>query len=131
MSVLDASALLAFLQDERGAEMVEQALKDGAYMSAVNLGELLSKVSDQGSDPDDFHKQLMRSGTIGKGVTIVPCDEEDAVAISKIRRSSKQVGLSLGDRACIALGIKLGMPILTTDRLWSKLNIEADIKVIR
>jgi ribonuclease VapC len=130
-SVLDASALLAFFSQEPGADAVEQAIRAGAFISTVNLAEVLTKVSDIGNDPERFHAQLVEQGILGGNIVVKPLREGDAVAISKLRSKTKRLGLSLGDRACLALGAVLRLPVLTADKDWLKLDLGVEIRVIR
>jgi len=130
-SVLDASALLAFFSQESGADVVEQAIRAGAFISTVNLAEVLTKVSDIGNDPERFYDRLVEQGVLGDNIVVKPVREGDAVAISKLRAKTKRLGLSLGDRACLALGAVLHLPVLTADKDWLKLDLGVEIRVIR
>jgi PIN domain nuclease of toxin-antitoxin system len=129
--VLDASALLAYLQDESGTEQVAEAMESGTVMSAANWAEVLSKLADEGEDPYTVASQLAVRGLIGGAIEVVSLTEADAIEIARLRPLTRTSGLSLGDRACLALGTRLRIPILTADRLWASLKIELEIKVIR
>jgi ribonuclease VapC len=129
--VLDASAFLAFLGAEVGADTVQQAIRTGAFISAVNLAEVLSKVSEVGRDPEQLYAELMEHRVLGYGIVVRPFREEDAVAISKLRVRTKKFGLSLGDRTCLALGAALQLPILTADKSWLRLDLGLAIELIR
>lgn len=110
--VLDASALLAFLQGEEGADRVEAALLDG-YVSAANWSEVAQKVLARDAD-----WQLTATLLHSYGLTIEPVSQQDAeVAASLWQRGS---GLSLADRLCLALGERLSVPVLTADKAWGK-----------
>lgn len=110
MSVLDASAVLAFISGERGADLVEEALP-GGMIGAANWAEVLQKVRARGGDP-----VVVRTLLRGYGVQIEDVRESDGeVAPVMWRRGS---GLSLGDRLCLALGERLDVPSLTADRAW-------------
>jgi PIN domain nuclease of toxin-antitoxin system len=122
-SVLDASALLAYLQDESGAEVVEEALARGSAMSAANWAEVLSKLAEAGQKPETVAKRLTDAGLLGTALTIVPLDSALAIEIGKLRPRTKPMGLGLGDRACLSLGRTLGLPVITTDRAWVSLKI--------
>ena len=130
-SVLDASALLAYLNDEAGADVVEDGLLRGSVISAVNLAEVLSKLAEVGEDPQDVTQNLKRRGLLGGSLLVSPLGDNDAVMIARLHRGSKTHGLSLGDRACLGLALRLKIPALTADRAWSRLNVAAKIEPIR
>jgi ribonuclease VapC len=129
--VLDASAFLAYLQNEAGSSVVEAALLQRASMSVVNWIEVLSKVADLGDDPQALTQDLEAQGVLGQDLEIVAMNQADALAIAQLRPLTKSIGLSLGDRACIALGERLGLPVLTSDRVWASLDLGAEIRLIR
>jgi PIN domain nuclease of toxin-antitoxin system len=124
--VLDASALLAYLLDEAGAGEVEQALADEAVIGAVNLAEVLSKLSDGGEDPDSA-----MGGITVLPLEVVPFDEDLAVESARLRPHSASAGLSLGDRACLALGRRLARRVLTADGAWVGLIPNIDVVALR
>jgi PIN domain nuclease of toxin-antitoxin system len=126
--VLDASALLAALRDEPGVENLpsEWEMQDHAVMSTVNLCEVQSKLVVDGIQPDDAWDAMLSAIH-----TPVALDEEQAKLAGSLRLQTRKLGLSLGDRACIALGLTLKMPIYTADRQWSKLKIGSEIHMIR
>ena len=124
-AVLDASALLALLNSEPGSRIVEENLEDAA-MSAVNLSEVVSKLSERGMPAD-----AVRDALESLGLAVHPFDTEMAYAAGTLRAATRRLGLSLGDRACLALGLALGAPILTTDTTWKKLKIGAKVRAIR
>lgn len=129
--VLDASALLAHLNDEAGADNVEEALVRGAAISAANFAEVLSKLSEVDEDPARTVDGLRRQGLLGTKLAVQPVTEEDAVTIARLYRVTRAHGLSLGDRACLALAIRLGLPAMTADRAWTGLKAGVTIKTIR
>jgi ribonuclease VapC len=129
--VLDASALLAHLTDEPGADTVEKALIRGSAMSAVNLAEVLSKLADAGEDPAEVSDRLRRQGLVGGRLLVVPFTADDAVTIAALRRRTMARGLSLGDRACLALALRLGLPAMTADRSWANIRLGVRIETIR
>ena len=129
--MLDASAFLAYLRDETGAEIVENALIDGCYISIINWVEVLSKVVDLGESPDEIIKRLRDEGLLENSLEIIACNEEDATTIAKFRPLTKSAGLSLGDRACLALGKRLNLPVLTADKVWTSLSLGITINLIR
>ncbi|MGB3206679.1 MAG: type II toxin-antitoxin system VapC family toxin [Crinalium sp.] len=130
-SVLDASAFLAYLRDEQGSESVETALINGCYISIINWAEVLSKIVDLGEDPNEIMTQLQDEGLLQNSLKIVSCTEEDAITIAQLRVLTKSAGLSLGDRACLALGKRLNLPVLTADKIWTSLSIGIAITLIR
>jgi PIN domain nuclease of toxin-antitoxin system len=124
--VLDASALLALLSREKGWEQVEQAIAGGAAISTVNVAEVVSKLSDAG----------MPETTIGQvldllGLEIVDFNRSQAHHTGMLRPHTKHLGLSLGDRACLALAGTRNLPALTTDRAWENLRLDVTIQMIR
>jgi PIN domain nuclease of toxin-antitoxin system len=123
--VLDASALLALLNSERGSHVVEESLPDAA-ISAVNLSEVVSKLSER-----DMPGAMVRTAVEALDLDIRSFDADLAFSAGLLRPATRGLGLSLGDRACLALGLLLSATILTTDRSWKKLKIGATIRVIR
>jgi ribonuclease VapC len=124
-AVIDASALLALLNDEPGADVVAEALQQGV-ISAVNLSEVVAKLCDAGMPEKAIHQALQPLG-----IEIVPFDEDQAYQAGLLRASTQDFGISLGDRACLSLAKKLGIDALTADRAWTELSIGVTIKVIR
>jgi PIN domain nuclease of toxin-antitoxin system len=129
--VLDASALLAYLNDEPGAQVVEDALVRGSAMSAVNMAEVLSKLTEIGEDPDDVTKELERRGLLGGKLAVFPLTAADAVVIANLHRKTKAHGLSLVDRACLGLALRLRVPAVTADRAWLRLRVAVKVEAIR
>lgn len=109
--VLDASAILAFLQGEAGSDRVEAALDDGAVVGAANWSEVAQKVRARGADWG-----LVQALLDSYGIVVEPVDRDDADrAAARWRVGS---GLSLGDRLCLALGDRLDAEVLTADTAW-------------
>jgi ribonuclease VapC len=123
--VLDASALLALLNAEPGNEEVERSIP-GAAISAVNLSEVVAKLNEAG-----MSEKAVRSALEDIEIDIHPFDRESAYRTGALRTATKKLGLSLGDRACIALGGQLQRPVLTADRNWRDLELGIEIRVIR
>ena len=123
--VLDASAVLAFLRREPGAERVEPRLP-GARMSAVNHAEVLQKGIETGATMDD-----VRSAVALLQLEIVPFDAEQATLAAALWPSARPKGLSLADRCALAVALRLERPVLTADREWGILQIGVEIEVIR
>ena len=108
-AVLDASALIALLADEPGADEVS-GLVTGSLMSAVNLAEVLQWGIRRGEVIDTLPSALQRSG-----LRFVDFDPEQAVEAATLWSAGRSVGLSLGDRACLGLARKLGLPAITAE----------------
>ena len=123
--VLDASALLALLNAEPGAEEVEQAIP-GAAISAVNLSEVVAKLAENGMPVDAILEVL---GDIE--LEIHAFDAALAYETGFLRTQTRSLGLSLGDRACVALGKYLKAPVFTTDRNWKDLEVGVEVRLIR
>jgi PIN domain nuclease of toxin-antitoxin system len=100
-------------------------------MSAVNLAEVLSKLAEVGQAPASMNEDLWRRGLIGGQLAIEPLTSEDAVTIAELHRRTRSHGLSFGDRACLALALRLKLPALTADRSWARLRVGVNIETIR
>lgn len=127
--VLDASALMAYYYRESGADVVDSAISKGAVISTVNWSEVLSKISDKGEDIISFASKIYQEEF--DWLTVIPMTEPDAVQIAQLRQPTKLLGLSLGDRACLALGMRLKLTVLTADQVWKNLAIGVPIVMIR
>jgi ribonuclease VapC len=114
--VLDASALLALLQNEPGAEVVADLLTHGV-MSAINLSEVVAKLTDHG-----MPLEAAREAIDGLPIDVHSFDRDAAFAVGELRRATRRAGLSLGDRACLALAAHLGVAAVTADRAWASLG---------
>jgi PIN domain nuclease of toxin-antitoxin system len=123
--VIDASALLAFLNQEPGAEAVEEHL-DAAAVSAVNWCETYGKLRQAGVGGD-----ALVDGFAETGIEIWPFDAEDARLAGELAGLAREAGLSLADRACLALAGRLGVPAVTADRAWLSLDIGVEVIGIR
>jgi PIN domain nuclease of toxin-antitoxin system len=123
--VLDASALLALLAEEPGADEVE-ALLDGAVLSAVNLSEVLQKSEEHGIDTDGLEFDLE-----ALGLELRPFDVTQARAAAEIWAKVPRAGLSLGDRACLALARTIGGTAVTMDRRWSSTKHGVKVRLRR
>lgn len=124
-AVIDASALLALLNAEPGADTVAQALP-GAVISAVNLSEVVAKLSQAG-----LPEKAVRQALQPLGPSVEPFEEEQAYQAGLLHAATRRLGLSLGDRACLSLAQKLGVTALTADKTWAQLSPGASIRVIR
>lgn len=124
--VYDASALLAVVFSEPGAEVViEQLTEPGGEISAANLAEVGSKMAERGLTAGQVQHELALFA-----LDVAPLDERQAMLVAGLRTSTLALGLSLGDRCCLALAQTRGATILTADRSWKKLK-GFDIKLIR
>lgn len=123
--VLDASALLALLNEEPGADAVRARLEE-ATISAVNLSEVLAVLMTVGLQPEQA-RQLLAD----LALAVAPFDEDQAIRAAKLRESTRAIGLSLGDRACLALGEAHGALVLTADRAWRQFDSPVEIFLIR
>jgi PIN domain nuclease of toxin-antitoxin system len=130
-AILDASALLAYLRDEPGADAVADAVATGATISTVNLGEVLSRVADRGADPARVARQMTDRGLLDGPITVEPFTTADAIEVARLRPLTRDLGLSLGDRACLSLARRLDAPVLTADSAWSKLDLPLKLRQIR
>ena len=124
-AVLDASALIAFIRNEPGAEIVAAALT-GACISAVNLAETIGKMVAHGRTLDDTAHQIERLR-----IPTIAFDAAHAKTAASLEKPARELGLSLGDRACLALGLVLGLPVLTADDHWRELDVGVVIELIR
>ena len=129
--VLDASALLAHLRDEPGADVVAEAIASGAVISTVNLAEVFSRVADRGEDPAKFAAELTQSGLLDGAITVEPFTAADAIDAGRLRPLTRDAGLSLGDRACLALARRLDAPALTADTDWQGVAHGVELRPIR
>lgn len=123
--VLDASALLAYLQAEPGSDQVEAVL-DGAGMCTVNWAEVVQKAKAA-----EVETSTLRADLEALGLELQPFTSSQAEIAAELWQSTRDVGLSLGDRACLALGLDTGRPALTTDRAWQQISVGVEIKLIR
>jgi ribonuclease VapC len=122
-AVLDASALIAFLRKEKGAERVQETLAS-ACISAVNVSETIAKLAEYGKSVEEISLHIDRLQ-----IPVVPFDEEQARMAASLREPTRAVGLSLGDRACLALALQRGLPALTTETVW--LGWDVGVKVVK
>ena len=124
--ILDASALLALIKNEAGAVMVERLLGN-VVMSSINVSEVAAVLLNNAMTLEECQSCILPFIS-----QIIPFDHTQAFQAAALRTQTKAKGLSLGDRACIALGITLQLPIYTADKVWSELQLNnADIRLIR
>jgi len=131
-AVLDASALLAFLRNETGGNKVAQELENGAYISAVNWAEVISKICELGIDCEKLVSTLKIQGILGGALIVVPLLEDDGLIIGRLRLATVKYGLSLGDRACLALASKMRGRAITGDKNWQNIKLtNVKVEIIR
>lgn len=123
--VLDASALLALLHDEPGADQVQEAL-EGALVSAVNWAEVVQKSLGRQVDVEGMLQDFSDAGVVFEPFTPV-----QAELAAHLWVQTRRLGLSLADRACLALAVEHQFPVLTTDRAWSGLDLGVEIQLVR
>jgi ribonuclease VapC len=125
-AVLDASAILAVLFQERGAEKLTDEIMDWAVASAVNLAEVQSKLVKMGHPPEEAWADALLLETAPE-----PFTAEQAKIAGSLIRETERYGLSLGDRSCLSLAIALKAPVYTTEQIWKNLKVGVPIHVIR
>ncbi len=125
MIVVDASALLAFMFREPGWERVRDVLGT-SLMTTVNLSEVLARFARDGHDTGAVRRRLSASpiGWVDFSVDL-------ARRAADLAPVTARLGLSLGDRACLALGVERGLPVMTTDRTWRRLALPVAVDCIR
>jgi PIN domain nuclease of toxin-antitoxin system len=123
--VLDASALLALLNREAGADAVEAVLGE-ACIGAVNLAECLAKLAESGV-PEKTAWEIVASLELD----VVPFNAGHARETARLKPLTRKQGLSPGDRACLALARLTKRPVLTADRSWKTLDVGTEIRIIR
>lgn len=124
--VLDSSALIALIKGETGADIVESFL-GSIVMSTLNISESAGILIDLGMSMDEARDSIEPFIDV-----IVSLDIQQSYDIALLKKLTSNKGLSIGDRACIALGIQMKLPIYTADKVWAKLDIEgANIILIR
>ncbi len=125
ISLIDSSALLAVIYNERGMEKAQEYFEN-SYMSVVNAAECFIVLNKNGM-PFDIAQNLLES-IISK---FIPLEYNDAKIIAQIKNSNKDIGLSLGDSTCIAIGNKLDLQIITADKAWLQVQSKSKIICIR
>jgi PIN domain nuclease of toxin-antitoxin system len=123
--VLDASAVLALLHHEPGHQQVAALLRESA-ISSVNLCEVASKLVDRG-----LPREAIETDLLALGFKVLVFDEVLAFRAAQLRPPTGFLGLSLGDRACLATAIARQSVAVTTDRSWTRLKVQAEIRVLR
>ena len=123
--VLDTSALLAFVNAERGGETVADVIAD-AVISTVNLAEAVTKLVDRGASLDRAREVLAMAE-----YEVADFDREQAEDAGALIARTRAKGLSLGDRACLALAQRERLPALTADRRWADVEVGVEVRLFR
>jgi ribonuclease VapC len=125
--VMDASALLALMQGEIGSEVVDNLLlEQECVVSSVNLTEVATRLIDKGLAPEQLMRVLKEFD-----VQSIDFDQEQALAAAKLRLATKSAGLSLGDRACLALAQLMQGCAVTADHAWDDVKSALDVKILQ
>lgn len=124
--VLDASALLALVNGEPGADRVRAALHRDAAISTVNLAEVISKLVSEGMDPDD----AVDAARVPR-LQMIDLDTSSAVAAGLRHAALRKSGFSLADAICLETARAVGAKALTTDRIWARASADFDVELIR
>lgn len=124
-AILDASALLALLNSEPGADRVSEVIP-GALISAVNLAEVVGKLSEAG-----IPRGAVMEIILSLGLNVVDTTRSQGFTAGFLRPRTRDQGLSLGDRACLALALERGLPTLTADAAWMDAGLDIQVELIR
>jgi PIN domain nuclease of toxin-antitoxin system len=124
--VFDASAMLALLHHERGEDKLTADVLERSVASAVNLAEVHSKLVRNGGAPDIAWRDALSSVN-----SVEPYTSDHARIAGALAKATRSLGLSLGDRSCLALAIALDAPVYTTEQAWRNLKVGIPIHVIR
>jgi PIN domain nuclease of toxin-antitoxin system len=125
-SVLDSSAYLALILGEPGDDFVRAALRRGAAICSVNLAEVIGRLLDVNHTAQQVEDRLLEFA-----VPVVQFGAREGRAAGYLRASTRHLGLSLGDRACLALAAELGVPAITADRAWKDLDVGVEVVLCR
>jgi ribonuclease VapC len=123
--VLDSSALLASILEEPGSAKVRDVMPQ-CIMSAVNFAEVVGILNDDGYDTNQIDSILGEYN-----ISVIPFDEAQAMICGTLRRATRPRGLSLGDRACLALALQRNSAVLTADRAWAKVDVGVKVELLR
>ncbi|MBI4729530.1 MAG: type II toxin-antitoxin system VapC family toxin [Acidobacteria bacterium] len=125
--VVDASAVLAWIFDERGAEVVEGVLPT-SVLSAVNFAEVLYCASDEGMDASSLARDL-----VAFGIQVVPFTQAEAAIVESLRARARPRGvrLSLADYCCLATAVRLDLPVMGANRAWRALDAGVEVRLLR
>jgi len=123
--VFDASTLLISINREPGLEAVSN-IHDDIVMSSVNFAEVVTKLAVHRMAPEEIENAIA-----DYPMTVVPFTQRLAMMAGLLVARTRHRGLSLADRACLALAMELGLPVVTADRAWADLDLGIDIRLIR
>jgi PIN domain nuclease of toxin-antitoxin system len=123
--IADASAILALLKQEPLGKLDPRRLF-GATISAVNLSGVLERLYSGGLSESEADEAIA-----ALNLRVADFDESQARLAAYLRPRTRRAGLSLGDRACMALGLQLGRPVITADRAWASLDVGVEVVLIR
>lgn len=123
--LLDASALLAAIHNEQGGDYVQQRI-EGSAISSINWSEVLQKLDRAKANTPEIATALK-----ALGLEVIPFNEEDATIAAGLWPDTKAMGLSLADRACLATGRRLKIPVITADKVWQAMSTFQAIEFIR
>ena len=123
--VLDSSAIMAVLREEPGASLVRSSL-DRAIINTVTLAEVVTKLADSGRSENAVQNTLVELD-----IRVVPFDQDQAFRAGMLRPVTRKAGLSLGDRACLALAQSTALTVLTADRAWEDIPVHISVQLIR
>jgi PIN domain nuclease of toxin-antitoxin system len=125
--VFDASTVICLVKEESGGERALEMLEEGVYVSAINLAELFSWAG--------LHSELETQDVLDLieelEIKVVDFGWSLAAASGELVPQTRKYGLSLGDRACLALGKQLGLSVVTCDKVWSQVSVECEVVVLR
>lgn len=124
--VFDTSALLVLIFNEPGVDVVRDALSSECFISTINIAEAASRLADRG-----FEDVEVQDALLAPNLYSVPLEPEVALAAGLMRRTTRSAGLSIGDRCCIALAQRLGLPAVTADRAWLTLDLGIRVELCR
>lgn len=123
--VVDSSVAIAFIQEELGQDVAAQYLEGAPIISAVNFSEIIFVGFKNGYD------KLSKSELLQLLPTVVDFNADQAFTAASLHPITKKYGLSFADRACLALGKSMNLPIITADKVWKELDVGVEIIVIR
>lgn len=124
--LLDASALIAVMMGESGAEAVERHLDSGVSITSVNLAETISKLMQYGFSAEELEEVIVESQ-----IQVVPFEKAHALLMPIFQPYIKSHNLSLADRVCLSVAQKNGYIVLTTDTTLAKLALDINVRLIR
>jgi PIN domain nuclease of toxin-antitoxin system len=125
-SILDSTAILAILDREPGAEKLSLEILSQAVISAVNLAEVQTVLVNRDIPPEEAWVDACSPVR-----EVISFSREQAKLVGSLIKQTRLLGLSLGDRACLALGILRSVPVYTADRVWKKLKIGVEVRLLR